>query len=119
MTDADARLSALLAYPAPPRTDPAFADRVVALAAHDLAARRARRRGFAQIAREALVLTAVLASFALLARAEPMLAKVAPGLAADPVVDLGEPHHVVIVGQPPHRERGEVACRPRGRQDHR
>lgn len=74
MTDADARLSALLAYPAPPRTDPAFADRVVALAAHDLAARRARRRGFAQIAREALVLTAVLASFALLARAEPMLA---------------------------------------------
>lgn len=74
MTDTDARLSALLAHSGPTQPDPAFADRVVALAAHDVAARRARRRGLAQIAREALVLAAVVTSFVLLARAEPMLA---------------------------------------------
>ena len=39
MTDADARLSALLAYPAPPRTDPAFAR--ITVAALDVTDKRA------------------------------------------------------------------------------
>ena len=70
MTDEeiDARLAALLAEPAP-APDPVFADRIVALARFDLASRRARRRSFARIGREAAALAAVLVTFALLARA--------------------------------------------------
>jgi hypothetical protein len=69
MTDdeIDARLAALMAGPAA-APDPAFADHVVALARFDLARRRARRRAFARVGREALALVAVLATFALLAR---------------------------------------------------
>ena len=89
MTDTDARLSALLADPAPPTPDPAFAARVVALASHDLSARRARRRGLAQVAREAMVLAAVLASFAVLARAEPMLAGAGDSISLDGPAMLG------------------------------
>ena len=68
MTDEEihVRLAALLTEPAP-APDPAFADRIVALARFDLACHRARRRGFARIGREAVALTAVLATFALLA----------------------------------------------------
>jgi hypothetical protein len=66
-TDFDARLAALLAEPAP-APDRAFAERVIARAACDLALRRARRRGLARVARETAALGAVLAAFALLAR---------------------------------------------------
>ena len=68
--DLDRRLAALFdqARPAPDR---AFADRVVALAAHDQAVRVARRRGFARLVKEAAGLTAVFASFAFLARHAP------------------------------------------------
>lgn len=65
-TDIDARLSALLNEPAP-SPDPAFADRVVALARHDLSVRRARRRAIEQVAIEALALGAVAAAFVFLA----------------------------------------------------
>ena len=69
MTDdeIDARLAALMAEPAA-APDPAFADHVVALARFDLVRRRARRRAFARVGREALALVAVLATFVLLAR---------------------------------------------------
>lgn len=62
----DARLSALLTEPEP-AADPAFAERIVALAAHDLAVRRWRRRALARVGREAAGLAAVLAAFAALA----------------------------------------------------
>ena len=66
----DARLAALLTdRPAVP--DRAFADRVVALAAHDLAVRRWQRTAIARVGRETLALVAVLVAFVLLARATP------------------------------------------------
>ena len=69
MTDADLdrRLAALLREAAPPRDD-RFAERVVALAAYDLALRRSRRRALARVAREAAALGAALGAFWLLAR---------------------------------------------------
>lgn len=72
MTDSslDARLAALFAEPMP-APDPGFTGRIVALAAHDLAVRRARRRAFQRIGIEALGLAAVIAAFALLARSAP------------------------------------------------
>ena len=84
--DLDRRLAALLAEPVP-APDAAFAERVVALAAHDLAVRRFRRRALGQVAREALALAAVLASFVLLARAAPGMPAIGPGDA----VPLGSP----------------------------
>lgn len=68
--DLDRRLAALFGGDAP-SPDQAFADRIVALAAHDQAVRVARRRAFARIAKEAAALTAVFASFAVLARHAP------------------------------------------------
>jgi hypothetical protein len=68
--DLDARLAALLAEPMP-APDPGFTSRIVALAAHDLAVRRARRRAFQRIAGEAFALAAVITAFALLARSAP------------------------------------------------
>ena len=72
--DIDARIAALLADPQPARPDSAFADRIVALAAYDLSTRKSRRRSLIQVGREALGLAAVLASFAILARAGPLSA---------------------------------------------
>ncbi len=68
--DLDHRLAALFqaGIPAPDRT---FADRVVALAAHDHAVRIARRRAVARVGKETLALSATLASFVLLARHVP------------------------------------------------
>lgn len=71
--DVDARLAALFAE-APPAPDPAFCDRVVLLAACEQAERRARRRTLRRVAREGVALAAVLAAFALLARAGPRAA---------------------------------------------
>jgi hypothetical protein len=68
--DLDARLTALLAEPAPP-PDPAFTDRIVALARHDLAGRRARRRVIERVGIETLALAAVVVAFASLARTVP------------------------------------------------
>ena len=66
--EVDARLKALFAErPAAP--DPAFSDRVIALAAYEQAERRMRRRAADGVARETLALIAVLTTFALLARA--------------------------------------------------
>lgn len=69
-TDLDARLSALFAD-GPPVPDPAFSERIVALAAYDQAERRARGRAFRRVASETVALIAVLATFAILARAAP------------------------------------------------
>lgn len=68
--DVDVRLRALFAerQAAP---DPAFSDRVIALAACEQIERRARRRAVRRVTSETLALVAVLASFALLARAGP------------------------------------------------
>ncbi|HVM38025.1 MAG TPA: hypothetical protein VM265_06535 [Sphingomicrobium sp.] len=71
--DVDARLRALLAE-RPPAPDPAFSDRVIGLAAFEQAERRARRRAVRRLASETLALVAVLATFALLARAGPVAA---------------------------------------------
>lgn len=71
--DIDARLSALFAKD-PPIADPAFSERVVALAAYEQAERRARRRAYRRVASETTALAAVLATFALLARAAPVAA---------------------------------------------
>jgi hypothetical protein len=74
MTDldrTDARLAQLLADRNPPASDNMFAERVVALASYELRLRQSRRRGFAQVGREALALVAVLASFVALARLAP------------------------------------------------
>lgn len=68
--DLDRRLGALFAEPAP-APDRAFAERIVALAAHDRAVRIARRRAVRRIGKEALALSAVLASFTVLARNAP------------------------------------------------
>ena len=68
--DVDRRLAALLAAP-PLSPDPDFTARVIALAAYDLAVARKRKRAILQVAKEALGLAAVLASFALLARLVP------------------------------------------------
>ena len=65
--DIDLRLKALFAEPAPGR-DPAFANRIVALAAYDLALRRARRRSLARLMGEAAGLSAILTAFVMLAR---------------------------------------------------
>ena len=72
-TDVDARLAALLADRVEPAPDPAFADRVIALAAYDLRVRKSRRGAFAQVARETLGLAAVLAAFAFLAGMGPAI----------------------------------------------
>ena len=68
--DLDHRLAALFGGP-DPQPDEGFADRVVALAAYDQSVRIARRRAFARVAKEAAALTAIFASFALLARHAP------------------------------------------------
>lgn len=68
--DLDRRLAALFAGP-DPVPDAAFADRIIALAAHDQAVRVARRRALARVAKEAIALTAIFASFAFLARHAP------------------------------------------------
>lgn len=65
--DLDVRLAALLARPEP-AADPVFAERIVALARHDLALRRARRRAVERVGLEALALSAIVAAFAMLAR---------------------------------------------------
>jgi hypothetical protein len=72
-TDIDARLAALFAE-TPPAPDPAFSERVVALAAYEQAERRARGRAFRRVASETVALIAVLATFAVLARATPAAA---------------------------------------------
>lgn len=71
--DVDARLHALFAEP-PSAPNPAFSERVIALAAYEQAERRARRRAMRRAASETLALIAVLATFALLARAGPAAA---------------------------------------------
>lgn len=77
--DIDARLAALFAeHPRAP--DPEFSERVIALAAYDQAQRRARRRAYRRVASETLALTAVLATFALLASATPV-----PAAASDTI----------------------------------
>ena len=68
--DIDRRLAALFAEAEPP-ADPLFADRLVALAAFQLAVRRHRQRAVWQVGREALALAAVLGSFVLLALRDP------------------------------------------------
>ena len=71
--DVDARLKALFAEP-PPAPDPAFSERVIALAAYERTERRARRRLVRRVASDTLALIAVLATFVLLARAGPIAA---------------------------------------------
>lgn len=68
--DVDARLEALFMERAP-APDPAFSDRVIALAAYEQTERRSRRRALRRVASETFALIAVLATFALLARAGP------------------------------------------------
>ena len=75
MNDIDARLTLLFAEH-PPAPDPAFSDRVIMLAAYEQAERRARRRALRRLASETMALVAVLAAFALLARAGPVAADV-------------------------------------------
>jgi hypothetical protein len=71
--EVDARLKVLFAQQTP-AADPAFSDRVILLAAWEQAERRARRRAVRRLTSEALGLIAVLAAFALLARAGPAAA---------------------------------------------
>jgi hypothetical protein len=74
MTDsrnADERLSSLLADASSPEPDAQFTDRVVALASYDQKLRRARRRTFIQVGKEALALAAILAAFAILSERGP------------------------------------------------
>ena len=68
--DLDARLTALLAEVAPP-PDPAFADRIVTLARHDLTLRRARRRAIRRVVVETIALAAVVAAFVCLLACRP------------------------------------------------
>ena len=82
--DVDRRIAALLAEPPFP-ADPAFVDRVVALAAYDLAIARSQQRQLVEIGREALALAVVLVSFAMLARLVP------DGVGLGDVVPLGSP----------------------------
>jgi len=70
-SEVDLRLAALLADPSPPKRDPVFAERIVALAAYELTVRRSRRRAIAQTGREAIKLATILASFVALASAAP------------------------------------------------
>lgn len=88
--DLDRRLAALLAAP-DPAPDAAFAGRIVALAGHDRAVRRARRRAIAAVGGEALALVAALAGFALLARIVPA------GQAPGGVIALGSPAMMGVV----------------------
>jgi hypothetical protein len=67
----DARLAALLADAKMPEPDPDFADRIIALAAHELRLRRARGRAVGQVGRETIGLLSVIALFVLLARIGP------------------------------------------------
>ena len=69
--EVDLRLAALLADPSPPTRDSSFAERIVALAAYELAVRRSRRSVIARVGREALGLGTILASFVGLASAVP------------------------------------------------
>ena len=71
--DVDARLEALFAE-SPATPDPAFSDRIMALAAYEQAVRRARRLALRRLASESLALGAVLVTFALLARVAPVAA---------------------------------------------
>ena len=73
MNDAelDARLAALLQEKSEVPASDGFADRVVALAAHDLSQRQWRRRTAMRIGRETLGLIAVLFVFGTLARMAP------------------------------------------------
>jgi hypothetical protein len=86
MTDQkfDALLSALLAEPEP-EPDSVFAEHVIALARHDLAVRRARRRALEIVGMETLALAAVIAAFIVLARAVPEAAGFGD------VIDLASP----------------------------
>lgn len=68
--DFDARLKALLAEPSA-IPDPAFSDRIIALAAYEQAERRALHLALRRLASETLALSAVLVTFALLARIGP------------------------------------------------
>ena len=86
--DLDRRLAALFDAPLPP-PDLDFTARVMALAAYDLSVRRARRRALLQLAKEALSLAAVLASFVLLARHAPDAAGLSEHVALDSPAMLG------------------------------
>lgn len=70
-TELDERLAALLRDDSPVQARDDFADRIVALAAHDLSQRQWRRRTVMRIGRETLGLIAVLFVFAVLARMAP------------------------------------------------
>lgn len=76
MTDAelDARLAELLRDERSAPPDKGFADRVIALAAYDLARRHWRHRTTIRIAREAVAFAAILAAFIFLARIGPQSA---------------------------------------------
>jgi len=87
----DARLSALLREKHPPRPDDGFGDRVVALASYDLSNRRWRRSAIARIGRETLGFVAMLAAFAMLARAAPDIA------GAGDVIPLASPAMLGLV----------------------
>jgi hypothetical protein len=67
----DARLAALLRDEPPVPGSDIFADRIVALAAHDLSRRQWRRRTAGRIGRESLGLVAVLFAFIVLAGMAP------------------------------------------------
>lgn len=71
--DVDARLKALFAAP-PSAPDPAFSERVIALAAYEQVQRRTRRVAVRRLASETLALIAVLSTFVLLARRGPAAA---------------------------------------------
>lgn len=84
----DARLTALLAEPPPP-ADSVFADRIVALAAHDLAMARARRRAIERVGIETLALIAIIAAFAVLARLSPGAAGLGDAVGLESPAALG------------------------------
>lgn len=73
MNDAklDARLAALLRDDSPVEPSEGFANRIVALAAHDLSRRQWRRRTAMRIGRETLGLVAVVFVFTALSRMAP------------------------------------------------
>lgn len=68
--EVDARLRALF-NEQPAVADPAFSDRIIALAAYDRTVRRARQRVVHRTISETLALMTVLVTFILLARAAP------------------------------------------------
>jgi len=70
-SELDAHLAALLRDDSQPAPSADFADRIVALAAHELAQRQWRRRTAVRIGRETLALVAVVFVFAVLARMAP------------------------------------------------